>query len=149
MPRSLVALAALASLLAGCLATPQLHDKVEIGNGTLSQIPPDKISLVRITAEAAAVAVLNHEHETGWPDLDIDWTDGHCVLLAWLERHPMSFDPDPGSSAVYMVRLIDGSRSRVNWVLVDASTGEVSTSIGAPLKAGCDGPAVRETKDVT
>lgn len=142
--RRLVGLVIAANLVAGCQATPQLRDNVDTGLGTLWPLPPDKASLVRITADAALWTVLNNEAETGWPDVEIDWADGRCVLLAWLERRPMSFDPNPGSSAVYMVRLIDAGHTRVNWVLVDATTGEERTAIGDPMKAGCDGPAVRE-----
>jgi len=140
--RSVIGTVALAFVLAGCLATKQLHDKVEIGIGTLSQLPLDKVSLVRVTPDAAATTVHTHERETGWPDLDIDWEDGQCVLVAWLERHPMSRAPDPGPpSVVYLVRLMDSAGSRVTWVMVDATSGELGAAIGDPLKAGCDASA--------
>lgn len=144
IPRSVTGTLALAFVLAGCLTTRQLHDKVEIGIGTLGQLPPDKVLLVRVTPEAAATTVLQHERETGWPDLEIDWEDGHCVLVAWLERHPMSRAPDPAPSAVYVVRLVDSGGSRVTWVMVDATTGELDAAIGDRLKAGCDAPAPHE-----
>jgi hypothetical protein len=122
-----------ASLIAGCRTTPQLHHEVEIGIGTVRPLPPDKSALVRTTAEAAAMTVLTNEFETGWPDDEIAWMDGKCVLLGWLERYPMSFDPRPAPSAVFMVRLVDGAQARATWVLVDATTGEESTSIGNPF----------------
>jgi hypothetical protein len=106
----------------------------------LSVLPPDKAWLVRVSPAGAATTVLMHERATGWPDLDIEWKDGRCVLLAWLERHPMSRAPDPGPpSAVYLVRLVDGGGSRETWVMVDATSGELGSAIGDPLKGACDG----------
>lgn len=96
-------------------------------------MPPDKIALVRTTPEAATNTVLKNELETGWPDPEIAWVDGKCVLLGWLERYPMSFSPHPAPSAVFMVRLVDAGHARFTWVLVDATTGEESTSLGNPF----------------
>jgi hypothetical protein len=54
----------------------------------------------------------------------------------------MSFAPDPGPpSAVYVVRLMHGGGSRVTWVMVDATSGELGAVIGDPLTAECDAPA--------
>lgn len=146
MNGSVVGTLALAFALAGCLAAHPLHDEVEIGIGTLSRLPADKVALVRITPDAAAATVLTHERETGWPDEDIDWEDGQCVIVAWLERHPMSFAPDPGPpSAMYLVRLVaDGSR--VTWVMVDATSGELGAAIGDPLKITCGDTSLHEAE---
>lgn len=82
--------------------------------------------------------MLAHERETGWPDNDVVWRDGGCVLVAWFEGHPMSRAPDPGPpSAVYLVRLIDNRATRVTWVIVDATTGDLGAAIGDAVNSGC------------
>lgn len=129
----LVRLAFAAALLAGCGAAPQLNQKIEIGIGNVMPLPPNKIALVHVTPEAAANTVVKNELETGWPDPEIAWADGKCVLLGWLEPYPMSFSPHPAPSPVFMVRLVDAAHARFNWVLVDATTGDESTSIGNPF----------------
>jgi hypothetical protein len=102
--------------------------------GTLSPLPVEKLALVRIPPEAAANVVLDHERETGWPDPDVTWKEGGCVLLAWFERQPMSRMPvPPEPSAVYVVRLVgQEDASRVTWMMVEASTGELGASFGGP-----------------
>ena len=113
---------------------PTVPRVVKVVTGTLSPLPVEKLSLVRITAEAAAKVVLDHERETGWPDLDVAWKDGGCVLLAWFERQPMSHMPvPPDPSAVYVVRLIgEQDASRVTWVMVEATSGELGAAFGGP-----------------
>ena len=95
--------------------------------------------LVLTTGADAAETVLEHERKTGWPDPDIAWQDGRCVRLAWYEKRPMSFFPEPGPPyPVYLVRLVDQiGTAGVTWVMVDARTGEIGSATGAPLKSGC------------
>src|SRR5215213_401534 len=131
--RRLVFGAAVAVLLAGCLATPTLKGEVVLLNGTVEPLPPDKASLVRVTADVAASTVLTKERDTGWPDPDIAWQSGGCVLVGWFEGRPMSYSPDPGPpSAVYLVRLANSLTRDVTWVMVDATTGELRSAIGNP-----------------
>ena len=56
------------------------------------------------------------------------------MLVAWYERHPMSRAPvPPDPSAVYLVRLVDErDGSRVTWVMVEATTGELGAAFGGP-----------------
>lgn len=132
MARHAGAVFMLVFLLAGCLNSNTLSQSVHLGNGTLSPLPADKVSLVRVTAVAAATTVLAQERETGWPDDDIAWRDGGCVLTAWFQPEPMSFNPHPGPPyAVYLVRLVDlAATGRVRWVMVNAETGELGGALG-------------------
>jgi hypothetical protein len=107
--------------------------------GTLSPLTAEHLPLVAVTADAAAGTVLAHERDIGWPDLDVAWTDGGCVLLAWYERHPMSRAPNPDPpSAVYVVRLVDErDAARETWVMVEASTGELGSVFGGAWSSDC------------
>ena len=141
MVRRLVATLFLAGLLGGCHSgvLGSLSRVVEIGVGTLGPLPADKIPLVRLSAAEANATVLARERETGWPDLDIAWKGGGCVLLAWYERRPMSFSPvPPPPSAVYVVRLV-GELDATNevWVMVEATTGEIRSAFGGLSSSDC------------
>ena len=124
------------------LATPvsgSVSSDTEIGAGTLRPLLPDQLPLVRITEAAAARTVLDTKEATGWPDHDIAWQDGGCVLLAWYVRHPMSYAPNPPPpSAVFVVRLVNKvDRSQQTWVMVDATTGEVRSAGSGPSSSDC------------
>jgi hypothetical protein len=116
-----------------------LPRNVETGVGTLGPLPAERLPLVRITAAAAANTVLAHEHETGWPDLDIAWKDGGCMFVAWYVRHPMSMAPvPPPPSPVYVVRLVGVADAlQETWVIVDATTGELGAAGGGPSESDC------------
>lgn len=124
------------------LATPvpgSISSNTETGAGTLRPLLPDQLSLVRVTAAAAAHTVLANKEATGWPEVDIAWQDGGCVLLAWYVRHPMSYAPNPPPpSAVFVVRLVSKvDRSRQTWVIVDATTGELGAAGSGPSNSDC------------
>ena len=137
-------------LLAGCMPANALHDRVRLGVGALGPLPPDKVLQVRTTLAEASDTVLKNERETGWPDPDIAWQDGGCVLIALYEPQAMSFAPDPGPPyPVYIVRLVDLPARTATWVMVDARTGELGADIGDVLKGGCGNSAKRQPTHVT
>jgi hypothetical protein len=107
--------------------------------GTLRPLLPDELPLVRITAAAAARTVLANKAATGWPDQDIAWQDGGCVLLAWYVPHAASYAPNPGPpSAVFEVRLVSkADRSQQTWVMIDATTGELDSAGYGPPSSDC------------
>jgi hypothetical protein len=115
---------------------------VNIGIGTVSPLPAEKLPLVRITAEVARDAVLAMLRDTGWPADATALHDGDCVFLGWLEQYPMSMAPiPPPPSAVYLVRLVppEGSGVPDTWVMVDATTSEVRSALGMQdLGSECD-----------
>jgi pimeloyl-ACP methyl ester carboxylesterase len=139
MARHAGAVSLLVLVLAGCLNSNTLSQSVHLVNGTLSPLPPDKVALVRVSEGAAASTVLAQERETGWPDEDIAWRDGGCVLIAWFQPEPMSFNPDPGPPyAVYLVRLVDlAATGRVTWVMVNAETGELDAALSGQFPFEC------------
>ena len=102
---------------------------------------------IQVTAADASNAVIATKQTTGWPDVDIAWKDGDCVLLAWYRPLPASYDPDPGPPfAVYLVRLVDGADTTIGtWVTVDATTGEIKSAGSGPPTTDCPGLAGRET----
>jgi hypothetical protein len=112
---------------------------IETLTATLSPLPPEKLALVRTTETDARLTVLEHERATGWPDEEVDYRDGGCVLLAWFEGHPMSYAPNPPPpSAVYIVRLTDEANVEPDiWVIVDATTGELSSTFGGAPVVDC------------
>jgi hypothetical protein len=90
------------------LATPvpgSISSNAETGVGTLRPLLPDELPLVRITAAAAARTVLANKEATGWPDLDIAWQGGGCVLLALVRSPSDELCADPGPS----IRGLPGS----------------------------------------
>jgi hypothetical protein len=135
MPAHLVApLLVAAIVVAGCGGTKSLTQKVDIGAGNVGPLPAG--ILVQSTAVDASRTVLTHERETGWPDENIVWQDGGCVLVAWFERYPMSRDPNPPPPyPVYLVKLASGAST--TWVMVDARTGELGAAIGAHPEFSC------------
>jgi hypothetical protein len=125
------------SAVSGCLGTNTLPARVEIGNGNLGPLAADKAGLVQSTAIAASQLVLAHERETGWPDENIVWEDGGCVLVAWYEMYPMSRAPNPPPPyPVYLVGLKSGQARA--WVMVDARTGELGAYIGDQPEFPCE-----------
>jgi hypothetical protein len=126
----------------GVLQSPvagSLPRKVETAAGSLLPLLADQLPLVRITSADALGAVLAREQQTGWPDLDIAFKSGGCVLVAWYVRHPMSMAPSPPApSPVYVVRLVgEGDPSQETWVMVDATTGEEGAAFGGPSISDC------------
>ena len=132
----------LAVVLSGCNGTPTLATTVSIGAGTLGPIPDGERSLVRTRAAAALQTVVEHERETGWPDDNIAWLAGGCVLVGWYEQYPMSFDPFPEPYPVYAVRLVNGAST--TWVLVDARSGEERSVIGPQPALPCGSVGVED-----
>lgn len=122
-------------VVAGCINASALTGDVRFGNGVLHPLPLEKTPEVKTAANVAKATVLEHERATGWPDGDIDWQDGGCVVVGLFEPLPMSMAPDPGPPyPVYLVRLADAASARETWVMVDARTGEIGASVdGAAL----------------
>jgi hypothetical protein len=140
-PRRLAALALAASTLAGCGGAMSITERVHIFGGTLSPPAPHQLLEVRTSANDALATVLQHENDTGWPDIETDFEDGGCVLVAWLEPAPVSHNPDPGPPyPVFLVRLGDAAtRTKVTWVMVDARTGRLGSALTGPSIGGCVG----------
>lgn len=132
----------LALVLAGCAGARPIAESIHVFGGTLS--PPAALQLldVRTSANAALTTVLEHERDTGWPDLETMWEDGGCVLVAWLQPEPVSRNPEPGPPyPIFLVRLTHAAtRSKVTWVMVDARTGQLGAAISGPSIPGCADP---------
>jgi hypothetical protein len=120
-----------------------ITENVNLMQAILEPLPADEQTRVRVTAADASNTVLANKRKTGWPDPDIAWKDGGCVLLAWYQPIPTSYAPDPGPpSAVYLVRLVDAADSTMGtWVTVDATTGDLQGAGYGPSTTACPGLA--------
>lgn len=111
--------------------------------GVLGPFPAEEAARIAVTATDALNTVLTAKRERGWPDADIAWKDGGCVLLAWYQPTPMSYNPEPGPPyGLYLVRLVDPVNATMGtWVTVNATTGELGWAGDGPSTRDCPGLA--------